>query len=1597
MELHHVFGVEVTKRNNLHYVDSETLLITGGNYVHLINAKDLSTRYVSGWDGGGIGAIAVHPSNKYFAVAEKGQSPNIYIYSFPELELVNTLQKGTERAYCALSFNHDGTTLASVGSYPDFMLTVWAWRDENVVLRSKAFSQDVYRVRFSPLFDGQLITSGTGHIRFWKMAHTFTGLKLQGMIGKFGQVELSDVAAFVEFPTGLVLSGTETGNMLLWDGNIIKVEISRKGGKPCHKGAIEVLDFNLTTGQLISAGDDGYIRMWDYTVLEGAEPSDDAPIFEIEPLNEIRVGDNVRIRDLLKQEDHWMVQDASGGVWRLDLPSYKPTQLIQCHSGSVSAVSCNPGSQIAATTGLDGSVRIVDYVNKKLLTSAHFRAGGTTLLWLPLDLDKTGRTLLAGFNDGVVRVLQRCTDGFKLVRVFKPHSSKVNMLAVSTQERMLATCGEDGDIFFIDLTADYQPLGYVQAGSPVKSVAYSTDGRKLLACTQAGRVIEYESPRSHVFDTSTTFLIELPSRDFVVQTGDEPSEQVNAKLAAVYLTNDQFLLSIDGPEAGKLYQCQFGVAKPSLVWEGVAAPCTSLRLSSTSKLVLAGFANGVVRIYQSDNPGVFYDASSHDGLNGRIRDVATSSDDSFVLSAGNDGVVLVQTVAANQPPHVRSDYDRQVGSLEEAGTANVDDITSDTFYSLEQEKQKAEQDRMLALAESKKKDVRTEVLEMRREFEQLLACNSAVHSDEQLPRAEFDIDPEFRAILEKEASERIEISRKELEWISAKKKLILDKLKGAMLDPIAVERIVLLPFQAGHYVSSFRTAYLSPELKRSIEQVHAFLNKAEEVATENTDEMSEQPAGSVEDGQQVTADEEDNGDGATQAPTEASGKTPSRKGGPQDKVELRKAQRAARQKLWDELNLRKPPEDYELPDDVQAINWAEKNMGDYKLKSSESYVVPEHMRINAEKKRREMVLLEESVFAIKMDFNERLLALRDLKTRIIENVKKHNEKIVEINSDLQLDDPLFEPSLQPIEIPDARDRMDRDMLLNYEKQVAREARRAAKATRKQQSGGFGGFGGGSQQQEDEASDSDEDASAANAESALKARTTAAGRAAADRAARLAAVRPSALEEDERAAKRERLLYERAALLDKIKQTTRMFDDTLEELRVEKFKLEGDLKSTDLKLLLLHQELVLLKEFEKKDVELTKQLDKRRVEKAEVVSKIAEVQEKIVKAKNELAEIVDIDNKLMQEFNGLVPANHQFRQQLLNSYRAKIKRKKVRETEGSEDEGSDIESDDDESDFDSDSENEREPDVAPPGHEALYKKVCDLREKRLDVDDKFKAIQTTVELLKKDHGARIKDEQRIDKALSDIDFEIQAHQQLKQKRLNELDVVLALRLHQLQAVEQGTLPDNMQTILVFANSGLSRLRSRILELDQERDDLLVRRKKLAQDSWKLDQTLKDWDAKIAELRARVVDVQMLKFGQVIELEKLDSMTVNKAAEELKADLGSVDRKRDIGLEMWDRKIQDAREQLSYVTKDNTERLQKLGDLTDVNYRLESALNATQGKLVAEVGIGAAKRDQEDRERLMQLVQLQASQIEAIRAEISVLSHKGGHVYTPAERA
>ena len=64
---------------------------------------------------------------------------------------------------------------------------------------------------------------------------------------------------------------------------------------------------------------------------------------------------------------------------------------------------------------------------------------------------------------------------------------------------------------------------------------------------------------------------------------------------------------------------------------------------------------------------------------------------------------------------------------------------------------------------------------------------------------------------------------------------------------------------------------------------------------------------------------------------------------------------------WDELHRSKPDLNYEDPMDLAAIKEAQENMGDFKLKSAKDYIVPEKERVNADKKRGQLMELKEQV------------------------------------------------------------------------------------------------------------------------------------------------------------------------------------------------------------------------------------------------------------------------------------------------------------------------------------------------------------------------------------------------------------------------------------------------------------------------------------------------------------------------------------------------------------------------------------------------------------------------------------------------------------
>ena len=403
---------------------------------------------------------------------------------------------GAERGYSSLNFNQHGNKLASVAQAPDYMLTVWDWEEERIALHAKAFGQDVFDVKFSLDDDRRLVTSGTGHIRFWKMASTFTGLKLQGYIGKFGKIELSDIQAYVELPDGKVVSGTETGALLLWEGNFIKCRFVQPGGVPCHASEVTYAELDRKERCVVTASDDGYIRWWDFAAVDAAEVDSDVTMdYELMPLAQYYLGDSCGVKTLVDgglvgSTRSLVIVDKRGRVETLTFDLQKRGedgeplygQLLrlvdvvaasaaavlvvrgETHAGPITGMDSSPIEMLVATCGADGTVRAWDIASRSQLACKSYGAACSSLRWLPAALDSACKHLLVGFADGVARllVLGEDDDGkatFSRKMVFKPHNDAVVDAAFNPTGTLLATAGRDGNVFLFNCQETNGPNG----------------------------------------------------------------------------------------------------------------------------------------------------------------------------------------------------------------------------------------------------------------------------------------------------------------------------------------------------------------------------------------------------------------------------------------------------------------------------------------------------------------------------------------------------------------------------------------------------------------------------------------------------------------------------------------------------------------------------------------------------------------------------------------------------------------------------------------------------------------------------------------------------------------------------------------------------------------------------------------------------------------------------------------------------------------------------------------------------------------------------------------------------------------------------------
>jgi hypothetical protein len=291
--------------------------------------------------------------------------------------------------------------------------------------------------------------------------------------------------------------------------------------------------------------------------------------------------------------------------------------------------------------------------------------------------------------------------------------------------------------------------------------------------------------------------------------------------------------------------------------------------------------------------------------------------------------------------------------------------------------------------------------------------NTANQEHLRISEDDFQIDPEFFHILQERNDNKIEETKKEVAWKIEYHTVNLNKLKNKFYDVLEFEKFTVKSINDSSYVTTFRVQKMSEFLQSNIEAFKQML-ESEIINKDQAEADAEDQDDTNEVGEQNNERQREKDKAAQLAAKQKAAQQAAldaKKTEGEKKREQRKLERDNRKKEIGKLEKKEAMHSGEDPEDRKEIEIAQQTFGDYKLKTSNDYTVPENQRVNFSKKRQQMVLLEGSIHKLKVDFNQKIQELKLRKKEIIDHVKTVNSRLSEINSELGVTEELFVPTI----------------------------------------------------------------------------------------------------------------------------------------------------------------------------------------------------------------------------------------------------------------------------------------------------------------------------------------------------------------------------------------------------------------------------------------------------------------------------------------------------------------------------------------------------------------------------------------------------------
>ncbi|NXP06425.1 CFA44 protein, partial [Thinocorus orbignyianus] len=1000
--------------------------------------------------------------------------------------------------------------------------------------------------------------------------------------------------------------------------------------------------------------------------------------------------------------------------------------------------------------------------------------------------------------------------------------------------------------------------------------------------------------------------------------------------------------------------------------------------------------NGALRVYPLEDKDLtvntlkeYWSFNVHDNDYGQIQGICSSHDDRFLITCGGDGNIFSFNILSAEDVHkeLKAKIPSPRSGLEKEKAA--EDIEDPNADNIEEVKQKKEHERKIKEAERKKKKKREELIALRHEFLSLLQKNQELPKHMQLHGEQYEMDHRIFEELERQTAQRIQLVQKELAWEREKHLIGLQKLRNQFRDSLEFVSVVVHAIQSNHQISTYRLLAMSekyyqesPSWKKTVLKGEWKQTEQQIIRETKHDKIFEEEAEKLEISE-------------VRKPTtryiEYKREQNRRIVEESDKVKAKIMKRKAE---WDELYESKPSDDYENPKDSEDIREAQENMGCYELKTATNYKVPEHKRMNAAKKVLQLTSLEVAIHKKKVNMNKEIMSLRDLKVSIIDEIKCLVQELKSIQAALDLSEclPLPPiPQLYPDEVPEKKFEYDSDILLKFKEEQEAKAKLQEKLEGSPSSHALRH----KFLRAPSVKEIDPVAQGADAETASLLVT--------ERRKVFEIEKAEPTEMELQILKRQKIknLYLQETLVKKINALVTNFDAELRFLRHKKLKLDMQMKSADLRYITWYEELLILKNLEKHENLLQERINNLISEQEDMQSKLNSYLAQMEDRKCEIVKLQECEKALYANFQASLGDGNEFAHFLTKVLKKRIKCTEKKEVEREagwryyEEDENDEECSLGIAEENSGSEDEDFDDTVCPNNcnEALFQNTIQLRQERLDIEKALTEEKKVAASLKKKYNALLKKAKAAEISLNTTEKELETFQWEKQQRLNELYVVVPLKLHQVEYLVNGEMPSDFSQALVFTNQTLEYLQRRIVDL---RNEKIMQRDiyKAAQEQHKqLVQDKKEMEREIRRLEEKCKHLMMKKFGRLVDFEAVQAHSVNIHVEELKVQIMQKEYEHSLELKEWEERILDLQQQLMKLTKENTSKLQQLNQFRVEKHQLETKLDSLKNDLGTEFQ-GTRTADIKEKARLESRLKHMAHDTALLREEINLLSRKDG---------